>query len=404
MSNKTGSKYAAMFAKAFKQEQDKAAAARNRENNKDSFKDPRFIEFVGGNTYKFRLLYYPNTETGRSTPIITQYQHTYYDRENKKYYSSICTSSNYLDGHTKNCPICSLANRIWAIGNKAKQAGTPSLLAEKLYRQYKRKLSTYAVVYVVNDSYNPDNNGTCKIVRFGEMMTKFIDQYVFGKPVRDRNGKETQIDPDLVLGFDAFNIDNGRDLIITTTTKAFESTDGEQKNYCEYSAQFSPKYTSVDISEQELPAIFDDLNFDADFFRAVDKNAQQEYISVMTQQDILAKDLGNNVDIFEDETPAKKAVAADIFEEATGKDLNKPLPTTKEESRKKKVVVEDEDEEIVVKKPVKKTVKAPEPVEEDEDFDDIFGDEDETPAPTKKSAPAKKEADDDDDWSLDDWE
>lgn len=402
MSNKTGSKYAAMFAKAFKQEQDKAAAARSRENNGDSFRDPRFVQFVGGNTYKFRLLYCPNTETGRSAPIITQYTHTYYDRENKKYYSSICTSSNYLDGHTKNCPICSLANRIWAIGNKAKQTGTPSLLAEKLYRQYKRKLSTYAVVYVVNDSYNPDNNGTCKIVRFGDTMTKFIDQYVFGKPVRDKNGKETQIDPDLVLGFDAFNIDNGRDLIITTTTKAFETAEGEQKIYCDYSAQFSPKYTSVDISEQELPAIFDDLNFDADFFKGVDKNAQQEYISVMTQQDILAKDLGNNVDIFEDESPAKKTVAADIFEE-DAEEVKQPLPPVKEESRKKRVVVEDE--EIVVKKPVQKTVKAPESSEEDEDFSDIFDDEDEaeTPAPKKKSTPAKKEADDDDDWSLDDW-
>lgn len=400
MSNKTGSKYAAMFAKAFKQEQDKAAAARNRDN-KDSFKDPRFIEFVGGNTYKFRLLYCPNTETGRSTPIITQYTHTYYDRENKKYYSSICPSSNYLDGHTKNCPICSLANRIWAIGNKAKQAGTPSLLAEKLYRQYKRKLSTYAVVYVVNDSYNPDNNGTCKIVRFGDTMTKFIDQYVFGKPVRDKNGKETQIDPDLVLGFDAFNIDNGRDLIITTTTKAFETAEGEQKNYCDYSAQFSPKYTSIDISEQELPAIFDDLNFDADFFKAVDKNAQQEYISVMTQQDILAKDLGNNVDIFEDDTPAKKTVAADIFEEDE-EEVKQPLPPVKEESRKKKVVVEDE--EIVVKKPVQKADKITKSFGEDEDFSDIFDDEDEAPAPKKKSAPAKKEAEDeDDDWSLDDW-
>ena len=401
MSNKTGSKYAAMFAKAFKQEQDKAAAARSRENNKDSFKDPRFIEFVGGNTYKFRLLYCPNTETGRSTPIITQYTHTYYDRENKKYYSSICTSSNYLDGHTKNCPICSLANRIWAIGNKAKQAGTPSLLAEKLYRQYKRKLSTYAVVYVVNDSYNPDNNGTCKIVRFGDTMTKFIDQYVFGKPVRDKNGKETQIDPDLVLGFDAFNIDNGRDLIITTTTKSFETADGEQKNYCDYSAQFSPKYTSVDISEQELPAIFDDLNFDADFFKPVDKNAQQEYISVMTQQDILAKDLGNNVDIFEDESSAKKTVASDIFEE-DAEEVKQPLPPVKEESRKKKVVVEDEAE---IPAPAKKSPPAKKQEdEEDEDFGDIFEDEAETPAPTKKSAPAKKQEDeDDDDWSLDDW-
>ena len=244
------------------------------------------------------------------------------------------------------------------------------MLAEKLYRQYKRKLSTYAVVYVVNDSYNPDNNGTCKIVRFGDTMTKFIDQYVFGKPVRDKNGKETQIDPDLVLGFDAFNIDNGRDLIITTTTKSFETADGEQKNYCDYSAQFSPKYTSVDISEQELPAIFDDLNFDADFFKPVDKNAQQEYISVMTQQDILAKDLGNNVDIFEDESSAKKTVASDIFEE-DAEEVKQPLPPTKEESRKKKAIVEDEAE---------------------------------IPAPAKKSTPAKKqEADDDDDWSLDDW-
>ena len=262
-----------------------------------------------------------------------------------------------------------------------------------MYRQYKRRLNSYAVVYVVNDSYNPDNNGTCKIMRFGDTITKWIDQYVFGKPVRDRNGKETQIDPDLVLGFDAFNTENGRDLIITTTTKSFDS-DGEQKNYCDYSLQFSPKFTSVEVSEHELASIFDDLNFDADFFRAVDKTAQQEYISMMTQQDILAKDLGNNVDIFEDDNSAKQSVNADIFED----DVVEPKPV-KATPKKQVVVEEDDEEEIVVKKPAKKVVE--EPAEEDDDFSSIFDDE-------PKAKPEKKKTkvveDEDDDWSLDDWE
>lgn len=355
------STYAAMFAKTLKQEQ--AKAKMSGESSGDSFKDPRFLDFQPNNSYTLRLLYWPNEKTGRAMAFIKQYKHTYYDKDNKKYYEVICPSSDYLDGNKKHCPICAQADKLYAIKAAAEKSGKPSPLAKELYDKFKRKAANYAVVYVVNDTSNPENNGTCKLMYYTYDLNRFIDMYVYGKGGYDKEGQPVKIADELVLGYDAFDLKNGRNLIIQTSPKRVGD-----KIYNAYSPQFSPKYTAVNLTDEELPQIFNDLNFDADFYRPVDKEAQAEFLSIMSKQDLLARDLskGQVDEVDEDDS--------DIFEKDIQKDIS---------------------EEPVVKTEVKSEEPKSSPKKEEafEDFEETL------PEPTGVS---EEKSSSDDDWNFDD--
>ena len=117
--------------------------------------DERFIHFKAGNTYTFRLLFYTEDER-RKVPFITKYQHSHWDDDADfdKLKVVTCPTSEYIDynrGFNK-CPICKATRKFY----KDKEKG--SEIAEELYSQYRRKFHGYAMVYVINDPTNEDNN------------------------------------------------------------------------------------------------------------------------------------------------------------------------------------------------------------------------------------------------------
>jgi hypothetical protein len=72
----------------------------------------------------------------------------------------ICPSSEYVHGVNgfQMCPVCRNNNKLW------KDSKNGSETAKQLYRQFKRKLNGYALVFMINDPVNPENNGKVKIV------------------------------------------------------------------------------------------------------------------------------------------------------------------------------------------------------------------------------------------------
>lgn len=342
-----------LFAKAQKNEQAKVAT---------SHQDERFLVLKPGRRYRVRLLFSPTEK--RSGPFIETKIHRNYNPNLRKYTKVLCPSSDYLEGYEgyKMCPICQAAGKFY---EKA-QLGDAN--AQKMYNSIKRITENYAVVYVVQDSQEGEGNvaGKIKILKYGFDIQKVFDRFVMGKAVKG----EPEIDPEEVIGYDAFDLENGRDLIISVGSKKV----GAQV-YPEYNASFSGKYSSVPLTEEEVADAVKKLRFDEDFFVEYDMNAINAFY-----KEIVLKESGADLDINEDKSDDEGEDEDDS--EVFKKPVKKVAPA-------KKFDLEDEDEEESVK-PAKPAKKAPVIEDDDDEEDDLKYEDDEEEQPAKKVAPAKK--------------
>lgn len=344
-----------LFAKAQKNEQAKVVT---------SHQDERFLVLKPGRRYRVRLLFSPTEK--RSGPFIETKIHRNYNPNLRKYTKVLCPSSDYLEGYEgyKMCPICQAAGKFY---EKA-QLGDAN--AQKMYNSIKRITENYAVVYVVQDSQEGEGNvaGKIKILKYGFDIQKVFDRFVMGKAVKG----EPEIDPEEVIGYDAFDLENGRDLIISVGSKKV----GAQV-YPEYNASFSGKYSSVPLTEEEVADAVKKLRFDEDFFVEYDMNAINAFY-----KEIVLKESGADLDINEDKSDDEGEDEDDS--EVFKKPVKKVAPA-------KKFDLEDEDEdEEEPTKPAKSAKKAP-VIEDDDDEDDLkYEDDEEEEQPVKKTSPAKK--------------
>lgn len=340
-----------LFAKAQKNEQSKVTT---------SHQDERFLVLKPGRRYRVRLLFSPTEK--RSGPFIETKIHRNYNPNLRKYTKVLCPSSDYLEGYEgyKMCPVCQAAGKFY---EKA-QLGDAN--AQKMYNSIKRITENYAVVYVVQDSLEGEGNvaGKIKILKYGFDIQKVFDRFVMGKPVKG----EPEIDPEEVIGYDAFDLENGRDLIISVGSKKV----GAQV-YPEYNASFSGKYSSVPLTEEEVADAVKKLHFDEDFFVDYDMNAINAFY-----KEIVLKESGADLDINEDKSDDEGEDEDDS--EVFKKPVKKTTPA-------KKFDLEDDDEEPA--KPVKPAKKAP-VIEDEDDEDDLKYEDDEEEKPVKKTAPVKK--------------
>lgn len=388
-----------LFAKAQKNEQSKVAA---------SYQDERFLVLKPGRRYRVRLLFSPTEK--RSGPFIETKIHRNYNPNLRKYTKVLCPSSDYLEGYEgyKMCPVCQAAGKFY---EKA-QLGDAN--AQKMYNSIKRITENYAVVYVVQDSLEGEGNvaGKIKILKYGFDIQKVFDRFVMGKPVKG----EPEIDPEEVIGYDAFDLENGRDLIISVGSKKV----GAQV-YPEYNASFSGKYSSVPLTEEEVVDAVKKLRFDEDFFVDYDMNAINAFY-----KEIVLKESGADLDINEDKSddegededdsevfkkPVKKVTPAKKFDL---EDDEEEEPTKSAKSVKKAPVIEDEDDEDDLKyeddeeeKPVKKVASAKKSSASKFDLDDDEDEDEEEPVkPVKKAKkvvkkePEPSEDEDDEDWEF----
>jgi len=185
------------------------------------FKNEGFIEFKPGNKYKFRLLWAIPEESERTHPFIYQCKHTYFDKNQDIYEEEICPVSVYWQDTRgfSTCPVCKSAKKAYKDWN---ENGIAS--AEDLYRTAKRKQNGYTYVYVVKDTCNPENEGTIKMMHMGFTIYRELMLKVFGVDIKldfklsdEEKEKIKKANLEDAIGEEAFGIDNGINLEITTT-------------------------------------------------------------------------------------------------------------------------------------------------------------------------------------------
>ena len=320
-----------LFNKAQKAEQTKSS----------KFVDERLLKCQIGSSYKLRLLYCPSEE--RTSPFIEQRIHRNWNPNLKKYTRVVCPSSPYLDGYEgyKACPVCQAAASLY----QKKQAGDAN--AKILYDTAKSITENYAVVYVVSDTTEGEANATgqIKIIKYGFDIQKILDMYVMGKEVKG----SPKLDDDELVGFDAFELQNGRNLVITVSEKKVGDV-----RFPSYTASFSSRTSDIPLTQEDVEEAFAKLRFDEDFYVKADQKEISDFYKNFIQR--------GSLDV-EEEFDEENAELVNDDDEAD------EVFNTKDKLAKKSkpVIEEDDDDEVPVKKskaPAKKQV-----VEEDEDDD-----------------------------------
>lgn len=241
---------------------------------KPSYKDPRIVNTIPENTYRFRLLFYVDAKHERKTPFIEKYVHAIWDEEAKKSDFVTCPTSKYLSGDMgfNNCPICSHASKMYKEHMK-----TQSVSCHEIYKKFKRQFFGYALVYVVNDPTNKDNNGTVKILKFKLGVSEFFEKEINGE--KDKEGKIIN-DP---VGYSAFSLTDGYDLILEV---------GKKDKWPSYAPKFSREKSSINIDAQKLEAEILALKFDEDFYTSSTKDALTKFFADY----VLSADINSEVE------------------------------------------------------------------------------------------------------------
>jgi len=209
------------------------------EQTPKGFNDDRMVVFKPGNTYKFRLVYYEDDSGKNDGPFITKFTHAAQD-SNDKWQVITCPTTFYKKSGFDKCPTCSHNSKLWNSGVESDK---------ELYKKYRRRFNGFALVYVVHDPLNTDNNGHVKIMRFGVGIDKFLNKEIFAVT---RGDEEPVDDP---MGFDAFKFEDGYDFIVSVE---------EQGGFPDYQCKFAKRPTSIDADEDVLEAEINTLNFYGD--------------------------------------------------------------------------------------------------------------------------------------------
>ena len=324
--------------------------------------DDRFLQLKIGNTYHLRLLYLPVGK--REKPFIELQVHRHFDPTTRRYTRVICPTSEHLLGSAgfDKCPVCRAMSDLW----KAGQAGDKQ--AAEVYRQNRRTQENYAVVYVVKDSLTENSNaGQVKILKYGFEIAKFLNANCLGIAAKG----DPEPDPDEVIGFEAFDLENGRNLVIKVGKKDVRGANGEIISFPAYSTAFSQKTSSIDLTEEDLPKVFKDLRFDESFFTEADDKALLDFYKNFVNPESEAapeKSEEEEEDVpyeFEKKAPKKEkssSPASKFFDEVEDEETEEKSEDSSDE---------EEEEEVAPKKAAPKKAKA---ASKEEDFDLDFPD------------------------------
>lgn len=364
----TKDKLKALFKKTQQVAQAEASAS-------SAMPDNRFLKLEIGKSYRFRLLYLPTEK--REKPFIELQTHKHYDPKSKKYTRVVCPTSEHILGRGgfDSCPICQANYQLY----ERKQAG--DYQAGELYKQMRRGSENYAVVYVVKDtSVENSMQGECRIIKYPYDVAKKLNLYVLGITQRDM----PEPDPDEILGYSAFDLESGIDVIISVGKKSVPELNAV---FPEYSVSFSKNATSVPLTEEQLPEIFEKLRFD-DLLEPMDKSKLGDFYS--------------------------KFILGESVESATEEDeVVLPPKATKKNAKPVLEETDDDEEDVPYDEPSIELPKKKSPTKKSavskflEDFDDEEesdeADEELVSPPAKASKKKSKQVvEDDDDWDIPD--
>jgi hypothetical protein len=294
--------------------------------------DERFIQFKAGNTYQFRLLYSITDPAKRKRPFIARFNHSFWDdsAEYNKLTTITCPTSEYIlhDNGFNKCPVCKATRKFYKDGKDGSQT------SKELYDQFRRKFHGYALVYVVNDPTNEENNGQIKIMHFGITIHKWLRLQIFGI-----NDKGKLVDDD-TIGRDAFSLENGFNLKIAVSKK------GE---YNKYDCEFARKTTAIDITKDDIATAAEELKFDEEFCTRSTEEEINDFYKTKVLSEEANKDASDELDLSLDD------------------DEKDEIPMDYEETPKEKVV-----EEKAKSKPKETAPEKEEPASDDIDIDNIL--------------------------------
>lgn len=235
------------FESARKKALDTAASKSN------GYNDERLIKFEIGNKYRFRLIYYIDADSNLDEPFIRKWTHSAQNAEAKWKTITCPTTHHQGSAGYAMCKTCDNNNKLWNSGIESDKV---------TYKKFRRRFNGYALVYVVKDGTNSDNNGQIKIMRFGVKVDKFLQKQIFG--IAD--GSEDSVEFDTV-GFDAFKFENGFDLQIEVQ---------QQGEWPDYLCEFARKSSTIDIDMSDAEDTIKELKF-IEEFKEDDKKSVDDF-------------------------------------------------------------------------------------------------------------------------------
>ncbi len=256
--------------KKFEEHQKKLIEANEKKGNGSNFNNPNQIKFEAGKTYRLRLLF-DESEKRKDSPFVNKYVHGGKNAQGK-WRTVTCPTTHGPNNYDK-CPTCTHNNKLY---NSWKETGMER--DKELYDMYKRKFNGFALAFVVNDPTTTDNNGHAKYFRFSIRQKRWLEREIYGivsSFVNDEEKEKESSDFDTV-GFDAFDLDNGYDLIISVT---------KQGEYLNYDYKFARKATAIDCDIETLEAEIVEIDFDKNITSSSDEDLQNFYRTVVISSD-----------------------------------------------------------------------------------------------------------------------
>lgn len=313
---------------AYEKYQQRAVAEAEKKGKGSNFNNPNQIKMEAGKTYRLRLLY--DESDKRTGPFVEKYVHGGKDAQGK--WRSVTCPTTHKPGAYDECPVCTHNNKLYQSFQNTGMERDKELLD-----MYKRKFNGFALCYVVSDPTTPENNGHVKYFRFSIFQNKWLKKKIDGiidtyKMSEDEIvAAQAALDP---LQFDAFDPDNGYDLIISV---------GTQGKFLNYDYEFARNKTALKYDIEALEAEIADINFDShitsssaedlnNFYRTVildteetddisDDGVSSESIDLDDLNDI--KDISDELEDAAEEAEASEM--ASIAEEAMADDLDDEL-------------------------------------------------------------------------------
>lgn len=232
------------------------AKASDRAQKTTGYYDNRFVNLEPGKKYKLRLLWFddesPETNPDRrDSPFLETYIHSAKDDSGKRHTVTCPTSFDTSPAGFKSCKCCTNSSALYKSGQEGSKKD------EELYSLYKRKFHGYALVYVVNDGSNAENNGQVKLMHYSIRAKKFFDAEIFGiEDTWKKNDTDEPVDEETgdEVGEGAFQLENGYDLIVNVKKNG---------QWNDYSYKFARNASTITIDEDAVEAQIQALGFDA---------------------------------------------------------------------------------------------------------------------------------------------
>jgi hypothetical protein len=258
-------------------------AERSKQEEESQFFDDRVLYFKSGHNYLVALCW-PVSPTGqRNSPFILRVTHADIG-PGRTGREVTCPTSAYIYGKAgfRHCKACDEVNRYYNDFKKNQSA-----TSEELYRHFKRQYRYYALVYVISDDNNPDNNGKFMLMRLPLRVSDYLHRKIFGWAMKK---DETPLPTGAVIGTNAFKTDGSWNVLITVST---ETT--AEGTYNSYATEFSPRSSPLPFTQADVNKAGIDLKYDEDFYVPFNPEEVSSFVTdVMLQANLDSEGMGGS--------------------------------------------------------------------------------------------------------------